>query len=59
MFSELSWWLRRVTGIEFLTIHVYRHTFATCALEDGMNVKALSKISGHTDVAFRMQRYCL
>jgi site-specific recombinase XerD len=27
-------------------------------LEDGMNVKALSKILGHTNVAFTMQRYC-
>ena len=58
MFPELSWRLRRVTGAEFLTTHVYRHTFATRALEDGMNVKALSKNLGHTDVAFTMQRYC-
>ncbi len=50
--------LRKKTGIQFLTTHVYRHTFATCALEYGINVKALSKILGHTDVAFTMQRYC-
>ena len=50
--------LRRATGIECITTHVYRHTFATRALEDGMNVKALSQILGHKDVAFTMQRYC-
>lgn len=50
--------LRRLTGIPFITTHVYRHTFATRALEDGMNVKALSQILGHTDVAFTIKRYC-
>mgnify|MGYP000940635278 CR=1 FL=1 len=57
MFPELSWRLRRVIGIQFLTTHVYRHTFATCALEDEINVKALSRVLGHKNVAFTMQRY--
>lgn len=50
--------LRRLTGIPFITTHVYRHTFATRSLENGMNVKALSQILGHTDVAFTIKRYC-
>ncbi|WOC32346.1 MULTISPECIES: tyrosine-type recombinase/integrase [Caproicibacterium] len=50
--------LRRETGIPFITTHVYRHTFATRALEDGMNIKALSQILGHTDVAFTIKQYC-
>lgn len=50
--------LRKKTGIQFLTTHVYRHTFATRALEDGMNIKALSRVLGHKNVAFTMQRYC-
>jgi integrase len=50
--------LRRLTGIPFITTHVYRHTFATRSLENGMNVKALSQILGHTDVAFTIKQYC-
>lgn len=37
--------------------HICRHTFATRALEKGMNIKVLSKILGHSSVAFTMTRY--
>ena len=49
--------LRKKTGISGITNHIYRHTFATRAVEDNMEVKALSLILGHKDVAFTMQRY--
>ena len=49
--------LRESTGIENFTNHICRHTFATRAVEKGMNIKALSAILGHSDVSFTMRRY--
>ncbi len=37
--------------------HALRHTFATRALECGMDVKTLSEILGHTDPAMTLKRY--
>lgn len=44
-------------GISGITFHALRHTFATRALEKGMNVKVLSEILGHYSVAFTMDTY--
>ncbi len=38
-------------------IHSLRHTFATRAVECGMDVKTLSEILGHTDPAITLRRY--
>jgi integrase len=34
-----------------------RHSFATRALESGMDVKTLSQILGHANAAFTLARY--
>lgn len=57
IFKEHNRELRRLSGVDDFHNHVCRHTFATRALERGMNVKALSAMLGHTSVAFTMQRY--
>ena len=37
--------------------HTTRHTFATMAISRGMDIKTLSVLLGHSDVAFTMKRY--
>ena len=44
-------------GITGITFHALRHTFATRALENGMDIKVLSEILGHYSVAFTLDTY--
>lgn len=44
-------------GIRPLGFHSLRHTFATRALECGMDVKTLSEIMGHKNPVITMQKY--
>jgi integrase len=49
--------LRKATGIDIVTNHVYRHSFATRMVEKKADYKALSVILGHKNVAFTIHRY--
>lgn len=49
--------LRKKTGIDMLTNHVYRHSFATRMIEKKADYKALSEILGHSDVDFTINTY--
>lgn len=40
-----------------ITFHALRHTFATSALEKGMDIKVLSEILGHYSVSFTLDTY--
>lgn len=44
-------------GISDANFHTTRHTFATRCIELGFDVKTLSEILGHADVAITMNRY--
>ncbi|MCD8103703.1 MAG: site-specific integrase [Lachnospiraceae bacterium] len=44
-------------GVKHHTFHTLRHTYATNCVEQGVNVKALSEILGHSDVSITLARY--
>lgn len=45
------------TGLQDRNIHALRHTFATRAVEQNMDIKTLSEILGHSTVKFTLERY--
>lgn len=49
--------VRESLNIEKFHNHICRHTFATRAVEKNIDIRVLSKILGHSSVAFTMQRY--
>lgn len=48
--------LRRI-GVPYHNFHSLRHTFATRALEMGMDVKTVSEILGHKNTSMTLSRY--
>jgi len=49
--------LIKAAGIENANYHCTRHTFATRAIEAGMDIKTLSIILGHADVSTTLNKY--
>lgn len=49
--------LRKITGVEFLTNHVCRHTFATRLIENGADPAAVAELLGHASAGFTLNRY--
>lgn len=53
-------WLERVlrnSDLPKITVHGFRHTYATLAIESGMNVKQLQKQLGHADIKTTLDIY--
>lgn len=51
-------YLLKVAEIDHANFHSLRHTFATRAIENGVNIKTLSDILGHSQVQITMDLYC-
>ena len=51
-------YLLAAAGIAHANFHSLRHTFATRAVENGVNIKTLSDILGHATVQITMDLYC-
>lgn len=49
--------LLRRAGVADHTFHTLRHTFATRCVENGVDIKSLSEIMGHSNVKITLQRY--
>lgn len=49
--------ISKASGVPELTIHRFRHTFATRMVENGAEIKALSLIIGHKSSDFTRARY--
>lgn len=47
----------KAAGVDGRNFHTLRHTFATNCIENGMDVKSLSEILGHSDVRITLNRY--
>lgn len=49
--------IRRITGIQTLTNHVCRHTFATRLVEQGASPKSVASLLGHARVEYALNIY--
>lgn len=47
----------KIIGLESISMHGLRHSFATRCIENGMNPKTLQKIMGHSTLAITMDLY--
>lgn len=59
-YSSVEFHIRRLCkdlGISYRGLHAFRHTFATNCYERGCDVKILSKLLGHADVAITYNIY--
>lgn len=58
--SAAYYWMKRIlreAGLPDITLHRLRHVFATLSLENGMDVKTLSAMLGHTSAATTLDIY--
>ena len=49
--------IQRRAGVPQIRFHDLRHSFATLTIEQGMDIKTISYMLGHTDAGFTMNTY--
>jgi integrase len=49
--------IQKRAGIPQIRFHDLRHSFATLSIEQGMDIKTISHMLGHTDAGFTMNTY--
>ena len=49
--------IQRRAGVPQIRFHDLRHSFATLSIEQGMDIKTISHMLGHTDAGFTMNTY--
>jgi integrase len=52
--ADRAW---RDAGVERITMHECRHTFASLMIEAGVNAKAISTYMGHANIGITLDRY--
>lgn len=50
-------YIQKQAGIDFITLHGFRHTFATRLFERGADVKTVSKLLGHASTTITYNTY--
>ena len=56
-FSDYYRQIQKIAGLRHITFHALRHTFASRAMEQGMDNKTLSVLLGHYSVSFTLDTY--
>ena len=49
--------IQKRAGVPLIRFHDLRHSFATLSIEQGMDIKTISHMLGHTDAGFTMNTY--
>jgi len=52
--ADAAW---EAAGLERITLHECRHTFASLMIAAGVNAKALSTFMGHANISITLDRY--